>query len=191
MVPPKSELGCCGCACCVIDPNSDGVAVGWLCCVLVFPNKDGAAAGCCVDAPLLHVSLYPPKWVVEPTTATALLAGRLQKVPQKVLLLRLAVVVRWPPMRLQTNHRLLAPRIVRSKSQKGHRSRARVSQACSCCRIGLPVLAAMVQADSVRQIDFLMAQAVLLSTQRGRRCLRVVKCLWQKHCLRCTQVSNL
>lgn len=51
MPPPKSELFCCGCACCV-KPNNDGVEVAWPCCVLVLPNRDGVVVFCCVDVPL-------------------------------------------------------------------------------------------------------------------------------------------
>ena len=189
-MPPKSELDCCGCACCVVEPNSDGAVAGWLCCVL--PNKDAAGAGCGVaaDAPLDGVSLCSPTRVVQRTIATAS-PDWLRRVPQQKMLRLLAVFVCCCPMRLQRDHRSLAPMIARSKSQRGRRSRARLSQACSCCRKVLLLLVAMLQAESIRRIVLLLVRVELLLNQRGRRCLRVVKYLSQKNCLHWKQVSIL
>jgi hypothetical protein len=89
-------------------------------------------------------------------------------------------------MRLRKDLRLRVPTTVRLKSQRGRHSRAQLLQACSYCQKDLQILVVMLQADSMRRIVLLTVRVALLLNQRGRRCLRVAKCSWQKHCFHCT-----
>lgn len=135
--------------------------------------------------------MNPPEQSEVPTIAKSKVSRQhpqkdLQKVPRQ----RLAEMCS-RPMRLRIDLHLRAPTIVRSKSQKDHRSQAQLSRACSCCQKDLQRLAAMLQADSNRRRGLLMVRVVLLLNQRGHRCLQVVRCLWQKHCFHCAQVSIL
>jgi len=156
----------------------------------LFPNKEGVVV-CCVDDALgLSVSLCHR---VQPWSLTIVMAStERRRRGHRIGVCFGAGPVRFRLMRRRRGLRSAVVLIARWMSQRGLRSQAPLSQACSGCQTGRHLQAAKSEAElGRRRASPTVLVAVAGQTQRARRCSGAG---WpvglDSHCFHCYRQST-